>query len=289
MKKKRIFKMFAPILYNISKKLLFFGAFLMLCFTGYGQDLSIEDVTEDEDVGNMVFTVTLNGSTIFLGTSVTYSFIDVSATGGIDYDNTVGPALIFFGFNGETQTITVPITDDLIDENDNEDFTVQLGTPTNGVGLLGGGNATGIIVDNDVVGVNVTPVVGATSESGTSADFLFTLTSQPTADVTIPTNGYDATEHAGPTSVVLTSVNWNTGVTLTVTGIDDAIVDGDVSYNLNTGDVTSPDSFYDALVNADVPQINLTNLDDDVAGAIHFQRRHYRRLKTVRTALSQWY
>ena len=178
--------MFVPIrsISNISKKLLFFGAFLLLAFSGHGQDVSIENVTEDEDVGTMVFTVTLNG-TVFAGTSVTYSFIDVSATGGIDYDNTEGPALNFFGFSGETEIITVPITDDLIDENDDEDFTVQLGTPTNGVGLSGGGDARGRIRDNDTAGVLVSTATGTTTEAGGQATFTFTLTSQPTADVTI--------------------------------------------------------------------------------------------------------
>ena len=52
-----------------------------------------------------------------------------------------GPALVFTGTQNEVQFITVPIIDDLVDENINEDFTVQLGIPTNGVGLSGGGDA----------------------------------------------------------------------------------------------------------------------------------------------------
>ena len=127
--------MFAPIpsISNISEKLLFCGAFLLLAFIGYGQDLSIENVTEDEDVGNMVFEVTLDAD-VTGGTSVSYSLIEDTATEGIDYDNTIGADLIFKGDKDEVQLITVAITDDFIDENDDEDFTVQLGTPTNGVG-----------------------------------------------------------------------------------------------------------------------------------------------------------
>ncbi|MGB5500368.1 MAG: Calx-beta domain-containing protein, partial [Maribacter sp.] len=198
---------------NISKKLLFFGTFLLLAFSGHGQDVSIEDVTEDEDVGNMVFTVTFNGFRLF-GTVVTYSFVDDTATGGIDFDNTIGTPLFFSGFNGETQTITVPIIDDFIDEGNREDFTVQLGPPTNGVGLAGGGDARGRIRDNDTAGINISTTTGTTTEAGGQATFTFTLTSQPTADVTIFIDRYDATETNGPESIILTSTDWNTGVDL---------------------------------------------------------------------------
>ena len=261
--------MFAPIISvsNISKKLLFFGAFLLLAFYGYGQDVSIEDVTEDEDVGNMVFTVTFNGFNFF-GTVVTYSFIDDTATGGIDYDNTIGTPLFFSGFNGETQTITVPITDDFIDEGDREDFRVQLGTPTNGVGLSGGGDARGRINDNDTAGINVSTTTGTTTEAGGQATFTFTLTSQPTADVTIFIDRYDVTETIGPESIILTAANWNTGVDLIVTGIDDDNIDGDILDSIRTEDVSSLDSFYDDLDGGDVQDLEVTNQDDDVAGVV---------------------
>ena len=252
---------------NISKKLLFFGAFLLLTFSMYGQDLSIENVTEDEDVGNMVFTVTLNGNA-FLGTVVTYSFIDITATGGADYDNTIGTPLFFIGFNGETKTITVPIIDDFIDENDDEDFTVQLGPPTNGVGLSGGGDARGRIKDNDKVGINISTTTGTTTEAGGQATFTFTLASQPTADVTIFIDRYDVTETTGPESITLTSTNWNTGVDLIVTGIDDDIIDGDIVDRIRTEDVSSPDSFYDDFNGGDVQDLDVTNQDLDFAGVV---------------------
>ena len=263
MKKKRMYTMFFPFL-NSSKKLLFFGIFLLSCFYGYGQDLSIENITEDEDVGTMVFTVTLNGD-VPGGTSVNYSFIDVSATGGVDYDNTIGPTLFFLGNDGETQTITVAITDDFIDE-DNEDFTVQLGVPSNGVSLSRGGDARGRILDNDTVGINISPISGNTTEAGGQATFLFTLTSQPTADVTIAIDQYDVTETFGPATIVLSPTSWNTGVPLIVTGVDDDFIDGDIVDNIRTGDVTSGDSFYDDLNGGDVVNLVVTNEDDDVAG-----------------------
>ncbi|MBD0852421.1 Calx-beta domain-containing protein, partial [Maribacter arenosus] len=264
--------MFAPIrsISNASKKLLFFGAFLLFTLSGYGQDVSIENVTEDEDVGNMVFTVTYKGDDQPLGTVVvvTYSFVDNTAIGGIDYDNTRNTPLFFSGFDGETQTITVPIIDDFIDENDEEDFTVQLGTPTNGVGLAGGGDARGRIRDNDTAGINVSTTTGTTTEAGGQAIFTFTLTSQPTADVTLFIDRYDTTETIGPSAIVLTSSNWNTGVDLIVTGVDDNIIDGDIVDRIRTESVESPDSFYNDLDGGDVADLDVTNQDDDVAGVV---------------------
>ena len=267
MKKKRMHTMFAPFLSTskISKNLLFFGVFVLLGFSGNGQDLSIENITEDEDVGNMVFTVTLDGNEP-LGTSVTYFFIDLSTTGGIDYDNTVGPALNFIGFDGETQIITVSITDDLIDENNNEDFTIQLDTPTNGVALSDGGDARGRIRDNDTAGVNVSTTTGTTTEAGGQATFTFTLTSEPTADVTILIDQYNVTETSGPATIVLTPTNWNIGVPLIVTGVDDDIVDGDIVDEIRVGMDNSADPNYDSLNNAAVPDIVVTNQDDDSVG-----------------------
>ena len=261
--------MFVPILSisNISKKLLFFSAFLLLGFSGYGQEVSIENVTEDEDVGNMVFTATLKGD-VLLGTVVTYSFIDVTATGGTDYNNAIGIPFVFSGFNGETKTINVPILDDLIDENDDEDFTVQLGTPTNGVSLAGDGNARGRIRDNDTAGVNVSTTTGTTTEAGGQATFTFTLTSQPTADVTILIDQYDATETTGPATITLTPANWNIGVNLIVTGVDDDIIDGDIVYKIRTADVASGDSFYDDFDGGDVEDLEVTNQDLDFAGVV---------------------
>ncbi len=261
--------MFAPIrsISNASKKLLFFGSFLLFALSGYGQDVSIENVTEDEDVGTMVFTVTFNGFSLF-GTVVTYSFIDDTATGGADYDNTIGTPLFFTGINGETQTITVPIIDDFIDENDDEDFTVQLGAPTNGVGLAGGGDARGRIRDNDTAGINVSTTTGTTTEAGGQAIFTFTLTSQPTADVTLFIDRYDTTETIGPSAIVLTSSNWNIGVDLIVTGVDDNIIDGDIIDRIRTESVESPDSFYNDLDGGDVADLDVTNQDDDVAGVV---------------------
>ncbi len=53
------------------------------------------------------------------------------------------------------------------------------------------------------------------------------LNTQPTVDVTIALSSSDTTEGTvGPASLTFTNANWDTPQTVTVTGVDDAAVDG---------------------------------------------------------------
>ena len=59
------------------------------------------------------------------------------------------------------------------------------------------------------------------------------LHTQPTADVTIGLSSSDATEGTvSAPSLTFTSVNWNVAQTVTVTGVNDALDDGDVAYTI---------------------------------------------------------
>lgn len=122
-----------------------------------------------------------------------------------------------------------------------------------------------LIQSEDVLGIFVDTNVGTTTEAGGTTDFVFTLGSEPLDDVIIPIELYDATETSGPAQVTITPANWNTGVILTVTGVDDTLVDGDIVDTLNTDDPSSVgDTDYDALEGTDVQQLVVTNLDDDI-------------------------
>ena len=119
--------------------------------------------------------------------------------------------------------------------------------------------------DNDTAGITVTPTSGlVTTESGGTATFSVVLNSQPTANVTIGLSSSDTTEGTLSTSsLTFTAANWNVAQTVTVTGVDDAIVDGDVAYTVVTAAAVSSDSAYNGLNAADV---SLTNNDNDTAG-----------------------
>ena len=87
--------------------------------------------------------------------------------------------------------------------------------------------------DNDTAGITVTPTSGlTTTEAGGTATFTVVLTSQPTADVTIglSVQRHDRGHGVARRRVTFTRANWNTPQTVTVTGVDDDLDDGDVAY-----------------------------------------------------------
>jgi hypothetical protein len=102
-----------------------------------------------------------------------------------------------------------------------------------------------------------------TTEAGAgAATFTVVLNSQPTADVTVGLTSSDTTEGTvSPASLTFTAANWNAAQTVTVTGADDAAVDGSVGYTIVTT-TTSADTFYGAINPSDV---SLSNTDNDVA------------------------
>src|SRR6186713_1419618 len=108
----------------------------------------------------------------------------------------------------------------------------------------------------------VTPTTGlTTTEAGGTATFTVVLTTQPTADVTIGLTSSDTTEGTVlPASLVFTTANWNIAQTVTVTGVDDTLDDGNVTYTIVTAAVTSTDVTYNGVNPSDV---TVTNTDND--------------------------
>ncbi|MCM4154152.1 hypothetical protein DHD05_21395, partial [Arenibacter sp. N53] len=121
--------------------------------------VSIDDVLVNENDGTATFTVTLNGA-VLLGTIVSYTTADNTATAGTDYDAESG-ILTFLGLNGETRTITINITNDVVAEG-TESFFVNL-TNATGFAQLGKAQGVGTIADNDncieAPLINTTPTI----------------------------------------------------------------------------------------------------------------------------------
>ena len=217
--------------------------------------LTIADVTVNEGA-SLTFSVTLNNA-VEGAFNVVVSLADGSATGGADYANAT-TTLSFLGTAGETQQFTVATTNDSLVEGA-EDFVVSL-VASNTL-IDDSDTATGTISDDDTRGVNVSAISGDTTESGVTATFSVVLTSEPTADVEIPLSSDDATEGTlSVTSLVFTSTNWNTPQSVTVTGQDDAIVDGDVGYTVLTGTIGGGSDY----AGIDPADVSVVNQDDDI-------------------------
>ncbi|MEY4177826.1 MAG: hypothetical protein RLY70_1400, partial [Planctomycetota bacterium] len=117
------------------------------------------------------------------------------------------------------------------------------------------------------VGINVgTPTpASTTTEAGGTASFTVVLAAAPTANVTIPVSVSNSAEgRVNVSSLVFTTTNWSVPQTVQVTGMDDAIDDGNVLYNVVLGAATSTDSRYSGINPADVTFTNIDN-DDPVA------------------------
>lgn len=113
-----------------------------------------------------------------------------------------------------------------------------------------------------VTGVIVTPNNGlTTSESGGQTTLTVVLSLPPVSDVTIAVTSTDLTEGDVTLSSLLTftTADWNVAQTVTVTGVDDLVDDGDVAYAVQAT-VTAGDPAYLALAPVEV---TLTNVDDD--------------------------
>ena len=116
----------------------------------------------------------------------------------------------------------------------------------------------------NTAGITVSPISGPTTEAGGTATFTVVLASQPTADVTLAVSSSDLTEGTVSTgSLTFTAANWNAPQTVTVTGVDDAVADGNQAYSIVTAPAVSADGNYSGLNPADVA---VTNQDNDTAG-----------------------
>ncbi len=120
-------------------------------------------------------------------------------------------------------------------------------------------------------GIAVNPVAGLfTDETGVQATFTVVLTTDPTANVTIPLTSSDTGEGTVSTALLtFTPGNAQTPQTVTVTGVNDGVIDGDQVYSILLGAASSTDVVYNGL---DPSDVSLTNLDNGpVSNSLPFE------------------
>jgi len=101
-----------------------------------------------------------------------------------------------------------------------------------------------------------------TTESGTTAEIQVVLTSQPASAITYRLYSTAVNEGVpSPGTLTFTPENWDIPQTVTVTGVDDNVPDGDRSYRVALTADTLADSLYAGW---DAGSAELTNLDDDI-------------------------
>lgn len=159
-----------------------------------------------------------------------------SATSDETEGQIVPPKLKFTVDNWDTpQSATLGAINDDTDDGDVEYmllFTVASDDPA--YATLTIPNIAAKTLDDDAVGVTLSSDTVSVHELGTSDSFTVRLDSEPFADVTITLESSDSTECAlSETELLFTPTTWSQPKTITVTGIPERGLDGDVESQIN--------------------------------------------------------
>ncbi len=242
-------------------------------------NLNPNDVTvtnEDNNLANIRLTPTTGLITSETGESANFEIFltseptaDVTINFQSDNPNEGLPSPTAVTFTPEDwsnpQMVTVTgVSDNIIDEsityNIITDPAISEDLSYNG---LDAEDVNLINIDASEPFIVINPTVGLmTRENERSDVFEIVLNTQPSDIVTLNLSSSDTTEGILSQTVVnFTPDNWDIPQTLTVTGVDDNLVDGSIAYSLITDPAISNDINYDSLNPAD---ILVTNRDDDL-------------------------
>lgn len=176
--------------------------------------------------------------------------------------------------------ITCEYTDDPFDPSDPNAFITIVVTAPLTPGVLSnhaivntttedhsnGNNEKTITTTVTAAGFTVTPTSGlVTDEDGATDTFTVVLNAPPTPGSDVVVSAVSDTPAEGvaaPSPLTFNSGNWDVAQTVTVTGQDDILADGDVAYTIvNTFTTTAPDAAYDALdSDTAVDDVGATNI-----------------------------
>ena len=208
-------------------------------------DQTVSTTTTDNDVAGFTIAET-GGSTSVAETGTTDTFTVVlsgrptsdvvfTITSSDTGEATVTSSLTFTSANWNTpQTVTVTgVDDNVIDGTISSTITVSIndGSSNDSFDPVADKTVTATTTDNDVAGFTIAQTGGSTSvaETGTTDTFTVVLNAQPDSDVIFAITSSDTGEATITSSLTFTNANWNTPQTVTVTGVDDNIIDGTIS------------------------------------------------------------
>ncbi|MFS4416528.1 Calx-beta domain-containing protein [Maribacter sp. 2307ULW6-5] len=189
-----------------------------------------------------------------------FNALSGNATDILDFDPIPNPIIIP---NGQQQ-IPVPViaVNDPLAEGP-EDVTITL--QPNAAYATGTANSASVtIVDNDVAGFTLSETNLSTVENGGPATFTVVLDAAPASNVVISaTSGNTGEGSVLPATLTFTSANFAQPQTVTVTPVDDQVLDGDQTYDITLSVVdANSDDVFDDLANQ---VVTVVNADDDTA------------------------
>jgi len=220
--------------------------------------------TVAESVGSV--SITVNRSDTNGTATVNYSTNSDTATSTSgDYTNTSGT--LSFDDGQATKTITVPIIDDLINE-DSETFSVSLSSPTSqygAVAITGTNLHTVTITDNDASTISFDSATSTRTEAGGTFNHTVTVSrtlTNGTASVAFATSDGTAVASSDYTETIGT-LNFGDGEaskTITIPILGDSINEADKTFNVTLSSATS--EFGSISISGTNPHV-VTIIDDD--------------------------
>lgn len=209
---------------------------------GIEDENTVQASIADNDIPEVIVTETDDSTAVEEG-GVTDSFtvvlgalptagvsISVAPDSQCDVGAGAGTAvtLIFNNLNSAVpQSVTVTAVNDAIAEGAHSCvITTTASSPGGNYDELTGSTITAAITDNDIAGVIVTQSGGVTNvfEGGATDSYDVVLQSEPLASVTI-TITYGAQCTAAPVTLNFDAGTWDTAQTVTVTAVDDAVLE----------------------------------------------------------------
>ena len=215
--------------------------------------------------GLSTVTAKLSHPTTTAATTLTVTTTAVSPAVPADFTRTGSTLTIAASATTSTGLVTVTAVDNAVATGNKQ---VRVAATAAGGGGVANPSAATLILRDDEFGLSESAVSGQATEGGGQATFTVRLNTQPSAAVTVTVTSRDASEGTvSPPSLTFTggaAGNWGTAQTVTVTGVQDTIDDGDVTWQVRL-DPSSGDTDYNAVTDVDV---DVTTTDDDGAPGV---------------------
>ena len=238
--------------------------------------------TDDDTAGFAVSPATSTSSrlqTTEAGGTATFTVaLESEPTGDVELDlassdateGAVSPSsLTFTSTNWNTaQTVTLTGQDDAVADGSRDyQVTLTVDQANTADAVYDALSALTVYAVNadDEYGLAVGAVTGQATEAGGQASFTVALRTRPAQAVTVAVTSRDGSEgRVSPSTLTFQPGSWSTTQAVTVTGLDDDVDDGAVTWQVRL-DPASGDGNYNALANVDV---SVTTTDDDGPPAV---------------------
>ena len=231
--------------------------------------LTITDISVNEAAGTAMITVSTPVASASAFT-VDYATSDGSATAGADYTAQATTTLTFPA-GSLSQTITIPIINDALDEN-NETFNIDLSNPSGGATISDNQGVVTINDDDNPPGLSVDDI---TVTEGSIAGFTVSLGTPSGLAVMVDVTTTVGTASAGSdyttTTQTLTIPAGSTSVAFNVPTLNDALDENTETFTVDLStpvNATIADAQGDGTINDDdpPPAISINDLSIDESG-----------------------